>query len=413
MVTVPDTGAPPRTPSFDVAPHHRAALRSAAVAARASTSLVAGPIRLALEQLEHDAPARPMLELAARYCERLLSDIERLEGAARGRPPSIAIDLRVDGARVGRRVSRPNTPGALTRVLIVDPNPEHRLFVRHCLGEFAQCIEVASAVDALEQLHAHEFDVLITEVGLPTADGVDLPLAVRTIASLYAVRIVVLTARSERRLRDELLSEVVDDYLVQPIDPSELQARTMRLGRDAAALRELHLSARRDALTGLPNRKALLEALQRLQTAAHHGAPAIAMLLDIDHFKRVNDTYGHNVGDEVLREFALRAHAIAQELVPGVVVGRFGGEEFLALGTGSQEVGCQLAVRILAAIRSRPFIASIGPIAVTCSAGLAAWTEADLLWTNWIERADVALYQAKRRGRDRACFADRDIQDAN
>ncbi len=242
--TVQNFAAPPQPPTFEVAPHHRAALRSAAIAARASTSLVAGPLRLALEQLDQDSPARPMLELSARYCERLLSDIERLEGAARGRPPSIAIDLRVGAGPSARRVSRPGLAGALTRVLIVDRNPEHRLLVRHCLGDAAQCTEASDAIKALAYLHAGDFDVLITEVGLPTADGVDLPLAVRALASLDVVRIVVLTAQSERRLRDELLSEVVDDYLVHPIDPSELQARTLRLGRDAAAMRELHLSAR-------------------------------------------------------------------------------------------------------------------------------------------------------------------------
>ena len=164
----------------------------------------------------------------------------------------------------------------------------------------------------------------------------------------------------------------------------------------------------RDALTGLPNRKALVEALQHLQSAAHHGEPAIAVLIDIDHFKRVNDTFGHNVGDEVLREFAQRARTVAQEVIPGSTVGRFGGEEFLALGTGTQAVGALLGDRMLATIRGQPFLTSAGPIAVTCSAGLAAWTEIDLLWTNWIGRADVALYEAKRRGRDRVCFGDDD-----
>jgi diguanylate cyclase (GGDEF)-like protein len=128
------------------------------------------------------------------------------------------------------------------------------------------------------------------------------------------------------------------------------------------------------------------------------------VLLDLDHFKRVNDTLGHRVGDEVLVSFAARLRSVARE---SDRLFRYGGEEFAVLAVDSDEDGAtSLAWRVVRATASRSFTAGQGRAEVTCSAGVAAVTSGDdLAGESVIGKADAALYRAKRQGRNRACVA--------
>jgi diguanylate cyclase (GGDEF)-like protein len=178
--------------------------------------------------------------------------------------------------------------------------------------------------------------------------------------------------------------------------------------RLANALGRLKDLATRDELTGLYNRRHLMETLdQQQERCKRHGEPFALCIIDIDHFKAVNDQHGHNVGDEVLRGFAerIRSHLRKMDIIgrgeTDNTFGRYGGEEFLLLlpyAVGSSPVSC--LTRLRGAVVAQPFATAAGPIAVTFSAGVAQH-HPDESNAALIDRADEALYRAKSAGRDR------------
>jgi diguanylate cyclase (GGDEF)-like protein len=158
--------------------------------------------------------------------------------------------------------------------------------------------------------------------------------------------------------------------------------------------------ALRDSLTGLLNHSAILDALGReMDRAERQQEPVAVLMADLDHFKRINDTYGHQVGDVVLREAARRIRETARRYD---LVGRVGGEEFLVILPGCDQVAtAEIAERIRSAISDAPVDASAGSLPVTVSLGAATWSPGQpahphVLW----ETADQALYRVKRNGRN-------------
>ena len=176
----------------------------------------------------------------------------------------------------------------------------------------------------------------------------------------------------------------------------------------ATALGRLKQLATRDELTGLYNRRHLMDILdQQQERSRRHGEPFALCIIDIDHFKSVNDRFGHSVGDEVLRAFAerVRSHLRKMDIIgrgdADGTFGRYGGEEFLLLlpyAVGSSSMSCM--TRLRTAVAAKPFVTSVGELAITFSAGVAQH-HADESNTALIDRADEALYRAKSAGRDR------------
>ncbi|BDG03667.1 GGDEF domain-containing protein [Anaeromyxobacter oryzae] len=178
-------------------------------------------------------------------------------------------------------------------------------------------------------------------------------------------------------------------------------ARYLRAGDDEEReLASLAAVARRDALTGLANRRAFDEALAReVARARRAGTPLAAAILDVDHFKRVNDGHGHATGDRVLAEVAARARAV---LRAGDLLARIGGEELAALLPGADLAGAaELAERIRRAVAGAPITAGPAALQVTASLGCAVLAPDDADGGALLARADARLYEAKRAGRDR------------
>lgn len=182
-----------------------------------------------------------------------------------------------------------------------------------------------------------------------------------------------------------------------------LAAQGMTAYDKASLFKQVQELAVADELTGIANRRRFFEvALRDLAAAARHGRQLTALMVDIDHFKRVNDTHGHATGDDVIRIVAARLGAQVRQTD---ILGRYGGEEF-ALLLQDAGPGNDLPERLRACIADEPISTRSGPIDITVSIGLAYLTEADIDMEIFLARADQALYRAKNEGRNRVCTAD-------
>jgi two-component system, cell cycle response regulator len=234
----------------------------------------------------------------------------------------------------------------------------------------------------------------------------------RRISMAYSY-LVLVTSRENKVDVIHGLEAGADDYLTKPINPAELHAR-LRVGlrileledKLVAAREEMQFKATHDALTHLMNRAAVDDFLRReLARSRRERSPLGLLFADIDHFKAVNDKYGHAVGDAVIRE-------VANRLAGGVraydAVGRYGGEEFLIVLPGCDTGGVmERANHLLEVTRSRPFETAAGNLQITASIGAACNLDCDSATvSSFVHVADVALYRAKHEGRNRVVMAE-------
>jgi diguanylate cyclase (GGDEF)-like protein len=295
------------------------------------------------------------------------------------------------------------------RVLVVDDDPLSRRILEQALGS-AGC-DVESAADgqeALTKVRSHRPDVVVTDWQMPRMDGLTLCRILKGSDETRFTHVLMLSARGETEAKVTGLETGADDYLVKPVDPVELTARVrvgLRLQKalaDLAAKNEiLEKLALTDALTGLANRRAFLDALEaELARALRHDYPASLLFLDLDEFKRVNDTHGHAVGDEVLAGFS---KVLSRGCRRGDLAARIGGEEFAVLLPMTGRVPAALvAERMRRSTESLPLGVSV-EVPVTVSIGVASTEDSPKPFeaAELLGRADVALYRAKAGGRNR------------
>jgi diguanylate cyclase (GGDEF)-like protein len=222
---------------------------------------------------------------------------------------------------------------------------------------------------------------------------------------------LLLTARVQKEDLLRGLECGADDYLTKPFDAQELRAR-LHVGERILNLEdELRFRATHDTLTGISNRGVALEAMSREHARQVREKGSFGIILaDLDHFKNINDTYGHVCGDAVLKEAAERMMGCAR---PYDTVGRYGGEEFLIVVTSANEsVALALAERARAAIESRPFETGSGRVRITASFGIAASSSAKPIEPKrLLQLADESLYRAKLKGRNRSEGSDGSLYD--
>jgi diguanylate cyclase (GGDEF)-like protein len=265
--------------------------------------------------------------------------------------------------------------------------------------------------EALDWCEGNQFDVLLLDYLMPTLDGISFLQRMRRNPALADVPVVMITAEEKPETLYKALDVGANDFLKKPVDPIELAARTRNMLRLRArqlelerANQQLALLANTDGLTGVANRRYFLQRLEEeIERGKRYHSPLVLSLIDVDHFKLVNDRHGHQAGDEVLK--ALCEFTVGM-LRANDLVGRLGGEEFAILMPESdQEVGAVVSERIRAEIAAHPIDTVAGRLNVTVSIGVTqAHPELDNS-ESMLRRADNALYRAKSAGRNRVVQA--------
>ncbi len=295
------------------------------------------------------------------------------------------------------------------RVLIVDDDSEYLQFLRMMLERQGHVVfDAADGLKAWELLQTEAIPFIITDWMLPELTGVELTRNIRAANFPHYSYIILLTAKKER---DDIVDGLIagaDDYLTKPFDINELRAR-IGIGerilnletRLRESLHQLASLASHDSLTGLLNRRALYEIIGKEQKRAENeGFPLSVVMIDLDHFKSINDQYGHLAGDEVLCQVA---NTIIERKRSSDHAGRWGGEEFLLVlpGANLQEAGT-VAERVRVAIGSLIIRLDDGrEVSVRASLGVSSTVPGEQFsLERLIDGADKALYLAKASGRD-------------
>jgi diguanylate cyclase (GGDEF)-like protein len=284
------------------------------------------------------------------------------------------------------------------QTIVVDPSRTVLKIVGGLLESAGHCAHTfTDGNEALDCLRAnHDIEALITSVELPTISGIELCRMARTIASSHRpIYIMVMSSSREQTRLVKALEGGADDYIGKPPATEELFARLRAAERLGSMQRDLVRLATTDPLTGLLNRRAFFERAEEACSRLAAGRKLSALMFDIDHFKRINDNYGHGVGDQVIR-------AVADEsMLANEIAGRLGGEEFaMLLKEKSLPEAIEAADRLRAKIASLTFNAHGHEVKFTCSFGAEEWEFGDTI-DDLLRRADLALYQAKAAGRNR------------
>jgi len=303
-------------------------------------------------------------------------------------------------------------PAPAWRILLVDDEPTQRLIMARLLKRAGYEVEVAgNGREALARIESGDFQLMITDWEMPEMDGIALCSALRAQQGEQGyIYTILLTTRDSIEHVVTGLQAGADDYLTKPVIEPELMARLntgKRIVTLERRLRTANEENRRlsitDPLTGAHNRRFLMEQLPReIERASRYGRQLAVIMCDVDHFKKINDTHGHIIGDEVLKWFV---SGLQQTVRACDWVARYGGEEFVVVLPETNLANAAVAAEHLRAhVAAAAFTATGNPFTVTASFGVSGWKDGvpqgatlDAL----IGRCDSGVYASKAAGRNR------------
>jgi diguanylate cyclase (GGDEF)-like protein len=292
-------------------------------------------------------------------------------------------------------------------ILIADDDPDILMLLGLLLERDGyRVVRASDGVEALKLARETLPDLCVLDVSMPGADGYDVCRELQSLGPV-APPVIFLTANAHTSARVNGLDAGAVDYVVKPFDRDELKARVRAALRQKTARDVLAVEAATDTLTGLLNRSQLESTADELVALAERSErPLSCLMIDLDHFKHVNDTHGHAAGDAVLVETARRFAGTVRKVD---VLVRYGGEEFLVLLPDTPVVGAiTIAARLRESLEVGPVVFSgdEGTVAipVRASVGIGTWSPG-MSAGDLIAQADRALYRAKALGRDRVELA--------
>jgi diguanylate cyclase (GGDEF)-like protein len=296
------------------------------------------------------------------------------------------------------------------KVLLVDDSRQARTAIKEALtGQFEVFIEAEDGLAAIKSFVEEKPGFIVTDIEMPSINGYRFISTIRNMEDGRDVPIILLSG-SKDSLKKKLtgFNLGASDFLMKPFENEELVARVKSLLRVRNLMEELKEKnalleklAVTDELTGLNNRRHFFEsAHSQMALGLRHNFMIACLIMDIDHFKKTNDTFGHMAGDEVLRRAGALLRACKRE---GELLARFGGEEFImCLFNTSSECAAAAAERFRKLVREHDFSAVAKGLHITVSIGVAVWPQEHVTCIDdLVKAADRALYESKSLGRDR------------
>lgn len=329
-------------------------------------------------------------------------EFDRLRAAASGIDAIFPVALaETELQTFAKAIARVGSPPA--KVLLVEDDPAQAAAIEAILTQANLKVTQCATVQEASTLLGSEFpDLILLDIRLPDGDGFTVARLARQDPRLALVPIVFLTAAADTDAQIRAVRSGGDDYLKKPVDPTLLTLLVLNRIERGRRVREM---AHRDGLTGLLNHATLMAELDHAVEAARRRQESFAFVMaDLDHFKRINDTYGHLVGDTVLVHLARMLQRLGRS---SDLLARYGGDEFAMILLNNTAEGAEvLADRIRKALVEDPAAAPDGsPIMIKMSFGIAVYPEDGNTADQLVESADRALYQSKRLGRDRVMRA--------
>ncbi|WP_075289146.1 PleD family two-component system response regulator [Pararhizobium arenae] len=308
------------------------------------------------------------------------------------------------------RTDRPDEPGS---VLLVDGRAGSQDRLIRALKPIAEVVAMSDPQAALFEAAERSFDLVIVNSNFDDYDPLRLCSQLRSLERTRYIPVLLIAEQGHEDMVVRALDLGVTDYLIRPVDSNELVARSLTQIRRKHYNDRLRSSVRQtielavtDGLTGLHNRRYLDNHLKILvERAIARGRPLSVCITDIDRFKSVNDTYGHDAGDDVLREFARRVRATVRG---ADLACRYGGEEFVVVMPDTPaDVATLIAERLRGIVEGQPFALAEAStlLNITASLGIATLNLAGDTPESLLKRADTALYQAKANGRNQVVAA--------
>ncbi len=284
-------------------------------------------------------------------------------------------------------------------VLVADDSKTLRKYISTQLRKMLYTvIEVENGQQALQALNQHpEIELLITDYNMPVMNGIELIKAIRQKRSRNTFPIIGLSSSTDPTLSAQFIKYGANDFLITPFIHEEFQWRVLKTMEQISLFREISNAATKDYLTQLFNRRFFIQQTEKLLSdAKRNNTELVVGLIDIDHFKSVNDTHGHDAGDTVLVQVA----QILMQVFKGFTVARYGGEEFVV---SIQKVNLELTLKYFEKFRKlvneTRFEIQGENISISVSLGVAKLEDESLI--PLINRADTALYDAKNSGRNK------------